>query len=212
MASTAMYVQYGAGLCGPSAWVNFDVSPTLRLQRLPAVGPLFSRIGPAFPRTVRYGDIVAGLPIARESCAAIYCSHVLEHLTLVDLRTALANTHAYLRPGGRFRLVLPDLEQLARSYIANPEAGASISFMNDSRLGEARRPRGLGGMLRSVFGHTAHLWMWDYKSLRHELESVGFRDVRRAAFGDSGDAMFDVVEDPERWHESLGMECFRPPA
>ena len=66
-----------------------------------------------------------------QSASAIYCSHVLEHMSLDEFRTTLRNVFSYLRPGGTFRLVLPDIEQLAKSYLADPDAGASVRFMQD---------------------------------------------------------------------------------
>jgi hypothetical protein len=32
---TKIYIQYGCGLSAPKEWTNFDVSPTLRIQKLP---------------------------------------------------------------------------------------------------------------------------------------------------------------------------------
>lgn len=204
------YVQYGAGLCGPPGWLNFDISPSLRLQRLPLIGNVMRLVGPPFPTTIRYGDIVGGLPIGPHYCDAVYCSHTLEHLALADLRIALRNTFVHLRPGGRFRFVLPDLEQLAKDYLANTAADAALVFMKESYLGKSTRPRGIMRSLRTAFGNASHLWMWDYKSLERELVQVGFVGIRRAEIGDSGDPMFSDVEDPIRWHKCLGMECWRP--
>lgn len=204
------YVQFGAGLCGPEDWTNFDVSPTLRLQRLPLVGGLFGGIGPKFPKTVRYGDVIRGLPVAENSCDAIYCSHVLEHLSLADFRTALRNTYKYLKPGGRFRFVLPDLEQLISDYQASGGSDAAMKFMKDSYLGHESRKKGLAGLLRSSIGNSAHLWMWDYKAMEDELAKAGFVNIRRASYGDSGDAHFDSVEVEGRWQGALGVECFKP--
>ncbi len=208
--SAARYVQFGAGLCGPDGWTNFDISPTLRLQRLPLIGKLFGSIGPKFPAVVRYGDIIRGLPCVEASCDAIYCSHVLEHLSLDDFRTALRNTYKYLKPGGRFRFVLPDLEKLARDYISSTESDAALAFMRDSYLGHQSRPKNFLERLRGLFGNSAHLWMWDYKSISHELSDIGFARIRRAQFGDSGDARFDVVEDVDRWTGCLGVDCIKP--
>lgn len=209
---TPQYVQFGAGLCGPPNWMNFDISPTLRLQRLPIVGRLFRGIGPKFPETVRYGDIVRGLPLMDHSCDAIYCSHVLEHLSLEDFRTALARTYRYLKPGGRFRFVLPDLEALTREYLNSNDAGASHEFMLQTFLGQQTRPQGLLGFVRQFSGNSQHLWMWDFKAMSTELDRAGFLSIRRATFGDSGDSAFDVVERAERWDGHLGMECRRPAA
>ena len=57
------------------------------------------------------------------------------------------------------------------------------------------------------FGNSLHLWMWDYKSIKYELELAGFKDIRRATFGDSADRMFDTVEEKSRWENALGIEC-----
>ena len=105
------YVQYGCGFCAPATWRNFDASPTLRFERIPVIGSLYSRNASRFPDNVEYGDIVRGLPVANGSCRAVYCSHVLEHLSLDEFRRALRNTRAVLQDGAIFRLVMPDFEQ-----------------------------------------------------------------------------------------------------
>ena len=67
-----LYVQYGCGLSCPAGWLNFDASPTLRLQRLPAIGRLFVN-SVRFPDRVHYGDIRKGLPIADEFSGWYLC-------------------------------------------------------------------------------------------------------------------------------------------
>src|SRR5712691_5357503 len=108
--SNNLYVHYGSGWCAPPNWRNFDASPTLRFERIPVIGRLYTKNATRFPENIEYGDIVKGLPIEDESCKAIYCSHVLEHLSLEDFRVALRNTHKLLRKDGVFRFVMPDLE------------------------------------------------------------------------------------------------------
>jgi predicted SAM-dependent methyltransferase len=147
------------------------------------------------------------LPIATASCEAIYCSHILEHLSLEDLRTALTNTAQYLKPTGVFRLVVPDLEQLARAYLASAVEQPAMQFMEESHLGYQRRPRGFGGVVREWLGNSRHLWMWDYRSLSAELNRAGFRHIRRASFGDAEHRQFRDVEEPGRWENCLGIEC-----
>lgn len=110
-----VYVQYGCGWSAPEAWLNFDSSPTLRFERLPLIGKLYTRNARRFPANVRYGDVVKGLPVADKSCDGIYASHVLEHLAFADFEKALTNTFRYLKPGGTFRLVVPDLMRVKLS-------------------------------------------------------------------------------------------------
>lgn len=204
------YVQYGCGLCAPTTWRNFDASLTPRLQRIPVLGNRFTQGGNlVFPRNVERGDIVIGLPIPANSCKAIYCSHVLEHLTLTDFRSAIANTYGYLRPHGIFRFVLPDLEALAKEYLNDPSNNAASVFMERTCLGVKERSASITSVLRERLGHSKHLWMWDYKSLCNEMENAGFLCIRRAQFGDSQDPHFKDVEDLGRWEGCLGIECVK---
>jgi SAM-dependent methyltransferase len=207
---TGLYVQFGCGLSAPDGWLNFDSSPTLRAQRLPLLGRAVARATTIrFPESVRYGDIVKGLPVAEQSCRGVYASHVLEHLALDDLRAALRNTFRILEPGGVFRLVVPDLELMAKEYVSSTDPAAAIKFMQDSLLGETRRPRGSRAAFRLWLGNSDHRWMWDYKALRAQLEAAGFRSTRRAQFGDSSDRRFTEAEDPGRWQGALGIETYR---
>src|ERR1700733_13711284 len=101
----ALYVQYGCGTWVPEGWLNFDVSPTVRIQKIPLIG---RRLAPMrFPDEVRYGDICKGLPVSDGSVDGVYSSHVLEHLALEDMKLALRNTRKMMRAGGIFRLVIP---------------------------------------------------------------------------------------------------------
>ncbi len=206
MASSA-YVQYGCGLSAPPQWTNFDASPTLRVERLPVIGALATRGRTRFPANVRFGDIVKGLPVAPGSCDAIYCSHVLEHLALNDFRTALLNTRRLLREKGIFRLVVPDLRVAAARYLAARNDTAAMQFMTETALGSVDRQRGVRGLLRGWLGNSQHLWMWDFESLRPELERAGFSGIRSARFADSGDPMFAAVEEESRWTDAVGVEC-----
>lgn len=200
-------VQYGCGFSSAKGWLNFDSSPTLRFERLPVIGKLYTRNAQRFPDEVQFGDIVRGLPIPEGSCKAVYCSHVLEHLSRDDVDTALRNTYRLLQPGGTFRLVLPDLEQLAQSYLSSTGPHASSEFMENAGLGKTSRPRGLRGVVVDLIGNSAHLWMWDERSLGHKLREHGFSNVRRAAFGDWTDPAFAAVEDQSRFTGCLAMEC-----
>lgn len=203
-----MHVQYGSGLCAPASWRNFDSSPTLRVERSLIMGPLRRLSGKAlFPQNVEFGDIVTGLPIPASSCEAIYCSHVLEHLALEDFRKALANTHRYLKPGGTFRAVLPDMRYYIDQYLNDQRSDACSELLAVSRLGRPVRPRGFTAFVREWLGNCHHLWMWDYPAMEAELRNVGFRNVRRALCGDASDPLFSDVEDAGRWENSLGIEC-----
>lgn len=207
----AKYVQYGCGLCAPSQWINYDASPTLRIQKIPVIGKLLrSRLNVTFPSNVRYGDIIKGLPEEDDSCDGVFCSHTLEHLSLHDFRKALKNTYRIIRKGGVFRCVVPDLESGARKYLSaleNNDKAASIAFIGGTLLGVKERQRGLKGVITQMLSNAHHLWMWDHASMAEELRQAGFIDIRHCSFNDSLDQMFSLVEDEDRFREAVAIEC-----
>lgn len=207
-----IYVHYGCAFKAPKEWINFDVSPSLTLQKIPMIGAMVKKkLYAPFPANVRYGNITKGLPINEGSCEGVYCSHTLEHLSLLDFRMALKNTLKILKVGGIFRCVVPDLEYSAREYIKSLDRGdniASIEFLgNSTHLGIEKRPRGLEEFIRSFWGNSHHLWMWDIKSLSEELKNAGFSQIRACKFNDCEDEMFKLVEEIYRFENAVSIEC-----
>jgi hypothetical protein len=207
------HIQFGCGTCAPEGWRNFDAGPAFWVQKyLPFLKSLVIRKGyPDYPvRNMEYADVIAGLPVRPESANAVYCSHVLEHLALNEFRATVRNVFGYLQTGGRFRIVVPDIEYLTRQYCADSRPDAASQFLEASHLGEQNAKRGIRALPQLLFGRSNHLWMWDYKGMELELGNAGFANIRRARFNDSEDARFKEVEDPGRWENCLGVECTRP--
>jgi SAM-dependent methyltransferase len=208
MASSKRGINFGCGLSVGEGWLNYDASPTLRLQRLPFAGGLARKlVRPVGPAPAQYGDVVKGLPDQEATVDFVYCSHTLEHLALDDFRRSLKEVFRVLKPNGTFRGVLPDLQAEITRYLEDDAPTACSSFMEYTSLGQASRARGLRGMLQTVLGNSQHLWMWDYKGMERELQSAGFVDVRRASYGDSPFSEFGAVESRDRWEGCLGFEC-----
>lgn len=84
-------------------WLNLDFAPT--------------------SPTVRKANLLGRLPVADGAAALVYSSHFLEHVPRDLVPGFLRECWRVLRPGGVVRLVLPDLENLAREYLAMREAG-----------------------------------------------------------------------------------------
>lgn len=207
-----MNVQYGCGKCAPENWINFDISPTLRLEKIPLIGKLFVRKEwGAYPKNVKVGDILKGLPNIKEnSCEAVFCSHVLEHLHFYDLQTALKNTHKILKNGGTFRCVVPDMEFFVNHYIENKKKAdktACHRLVLGTLMAYDSPPKSFSQKISKIFGNSKHLWNYDFDSLALELEKAGFKDIRRAEFNDSNNKDFMTVEDYDRFHLSLAIEC-----
>ncbi len=217
------FVQYGCSYYAANGWINYDSSPSLLLSRIPVVGSQlyrFTRNREHFPKNVKFGNIVHGLPEQLGSCDGIYASHVLEHLSKSGCVCALQNTYLLLKPGGVFRVIVPDLESRVRRYLSDLESGstdANDRFLRSCYLGRETDPRGIAGRLRKMYGAADHLWMYDNPSMIASLESIGFTSIRHCSFGDSDEPMFTEVENRDRFFDSVlgvhevAIEARRPP-
>lgn len=209
-------VQYGCGWSAPDGWHNFDASPTLRFERIPVIGKLYTKNSRRFPANVMFGDIVRGLPFAENTVDCVYASHVLEHLSHRDCLTAVRNTYAMMKPGGIFRVIVPDLTWRAAAYLQAAQAGdrgAALAFMHSTALGLEERGQGIVRRAIAFFGVSRHLWFWDEAALTDALLAAGFRSVRRCDYGDSQAAAFAMVEDKGRFsedgHRELALEAIK---
>lgn len=215
MSSEKKYVQYGCGLSCPDGWLNFDVSPTLRIQKSPLIGRILrSKLNVIFPEKVKYGNIIKGLPsVSPNSCDGVYSSHTLEHLSLTDFRKSLKNTLSIMKSGAIFRCVMPDLEHGVRLYLEDVAAkriDANHRLMKWSEMGHISRPTNLFGFIKSHYSSSRHLYLWDELSLQKELEDAGFVQIRRCVFADCEDQHFQLVESKDRFENALAFECIKP--
>ena len=154
----------GAGPNAVPGWINIDLPPAeLAL------------------------DLRWGLPFADGSAALVYSAHCLEHQYLKDALHTLREIHRVLAPGGRVRLVVPDIETYARAYVEDDRA-----FFAERRRTWHWLPDGLthlmtvigyaGAGARAVDGADLHRYGYDFATLEFLLRRVGFHDVVRTAY------------------------------
>lgn len=96
---------FGCGKTFHAAWDNFDFQ-----SKHPEV------------RTV---NLLQPLALPDQSYEMVYSSHVLEHLPREMAAPILCEFKRILLPGGILRLVVPDLESIAREYLRQLEAAAN---------------------------------------------------------------------------------------
>jgi predicted SAM-dependent methyltransferase len=221
-----LYVQFGSGNEAVKGWLNFDASPTLRIQRTPIIGVFFrKKLNCLFDDEIMYGDIIKGLPIDFNSVDGLFCSHILEHLTMADVDTALKNCFNYLKPGCTFRIIVPDLEGYARKYIHSLSGENELSesffelpameFMFKTYLGKVNSRRGLILRIKEALSNSSHQWMWDYLSLKSLLMRHGFVDIEKFNKNECFDEQFLVPERDYQFGNSidtfaLAVQCRKP--
>ncbi len=218
MTDTKLYVQFGSGNEAIPGWLNFDASPTLRLQRIPVLGSLIApKLNCKFDDAIKFGDIVRGLPLAENSVDGLFCAHVLEHLSYQDFESALENSFRYLKPGGLYRIIVPDLVFFITNYVnanASEDQGvresACFDFCKKSGLGVHRSRRTLRSRLSDAFGGSRHLWMWDQAGLTKKLLEHGFVEIVEFEKGKSLDEMFNRPEREHQFAHGLCLQCRKP--
>ena len=203
----------GCGLIAPPGWINFDSSFTLKLTRTPIIGSSIIRIinGPDWPLSALCGDIVKGLKIPLESCDLIFASHVLEHISLSDFHIAMNNIYSYLKKGGIFRAIVPDLHYFIKKYnsqISDRSASskASFEFMEKMNIGYAHSRRNIFFRLFEAVKNSRHQWMWDAPSFFSAFVEHGFKGVRLCEYGNWSDVRFKLVEKKESYADSFCIE------
>jgi len=75
---------------------------------------------PVSPEVIAH-DLRRAFPFDDAAFDAVYGSHVLEHLEPAAARRLLQECFRILRPGGIIRIVVPDLESIARLYVSSLE-------------------------------------------------------------------------------------------
>jgi SAM-dependent methyltransferase len=192
-------INIGCGVSGIRGWHNLDNSPTVTLSRIPLLNRLLKT--PAWPRDVRRYDVRQGLRFADGSVRYIYSSHTFEHFTRAESLAIAQECFRVLAPEGILRIVVPDLELIARDYLADPRPTAAQTFL--SRLS-------LNHSLQDVFHPGSnHSQMLDAKALVHLLREAGFERVAVSSFGKSAIPEIDQIELEVRRGESLYVEACR---
>ena len=106
------YLNLGCGTSFDRSWVNVDLLPSA-------------------PEVIKH-DLYDPLPFADATFEFVYHSHVLEHLHRAHAKDFMVECRRVLKPGGIIRVVVPDLEELVRSYLASLE-GALAGDPTDAR-------------------------------------------------------------------------------
>lgn len=137
------YLNVGCGKRYHVDWVNIDILP-------------------ADPGIIHV-DGKNGFPFPDKSMDVVYHSHVLEHISCEHVSGFIRECHRVLKENGIIRVVVPDLEAIARNYLKyleesmNSGSATSIANYNWSiieLLDQLVRERSGGEMLRYLEGNV----------------------------------------------------------
>ena len=189
----------GPGLCSALGRVRNEIRMAVahgksvrKAKRLPLVGLRLNcgcgpnlkqgwiNIDPSNSEADLHLDLRRPLPFRNGSATAIYSEHFFEHLEYpAETSVFLAESLRILKPGGRFRVGVPDTEWPIMSY----------AFGDDLFFEKAREfwhPRWCDTRMHNINYHfrqgTEHKYAYDYETLEKILIEAGFSSVTRASF------------------------------
>jgi ubiquinone/menaquinone biosynthesis C-methylase UbiE len=219
----AVRLNLGCGPNPPAGWVNLDGSWNAWFSHHPLLRGALRRVGliNAGNQGARWNvapvvhDLTQPLPFPENTFSAIYASHVLEHLYRTQADALLGECRRVLRPGGVLRIVVPDLQFLARDYLQARNGGStalnrwSAADTLNRKLGFRGTRPPAGNLLFRFYAQWkdfhSHKWMYDSDSLRHALEVAGFDPVLEKEFRSSQIPGIEEVEDPSRVLDGAGI-------
>lgn len=169
---------FGCGTTFHPAWDNYDFVPC--------------------GAEVRSVDLRRPLPFDDNVYDAVYSAHTLEHLPRNEAPRVLAEFRRILKPGGILRIVVPDLELMARTYLeqleravaGDGEGQANHAWMSVEMIDQMTRTFRGGFMGR----------MWRSRPLRSRRfieDRLGTEAAAFLAAVDSGDSKFGGTIAPQ---------------
>lgn len=159
-------------------------------------------------------DLQRGLPFPDGSFDGVFSEHVLEHFTKQAGLFLAVEVARVLRPGGVFRVIVPDGEFVMRSYFDDPEG--LIGYRGSRGPDIDPESMRMGGtamdMVNSFFRQRyEHQFMYDWLTMKRVLEHAGFQDVLRCSFQESAATLGLEIDDEKYEQESLYVEGRKPP-
>lgn len=192
-------LQLGTGSNPYEGWLNTDIADYRRRGE------------------IVYLDTSRRFPLPDESFDSVFSEHLIEHLRYDDGLHLLNECYRVLRPGGRVRVATPSLRQLARLYEQELTdlQRRYLRWSVDSFLehADAALP---GFVVNNMFHNFAHRFIYDDQTLRHALETTGFREVTQWPVGESDDPALTNLERHMRSaaefnaYETVVLEARRP--
>jgi predicted SAM-dependent methyltransferase len=145
-------------------------------------------------------DFQRPLPFDDGVLDGVFCEHVLEHFSQEDGQRMAAEVRRILRPGGVFRVIVPDAELVLKRYFEAPEA-----LVDDRGAGQGTAMEAVNSYFRQRYEHQ---FMYDWPTLSQTLRRAGFRIVVRCCYSPAPpDCAPWRIDDEKYARESLYVEA-----
>ncbi|MEM6285232.1 MAG: methyltransferase domain-containing protein [Chloroflexota bacterium] len=185
----------GCGFDIREGWLNVDIE-NWKKRKPDATGAFVAH------------DLRRPLPLPDQSCDYIYSSHFWEHLDYQTGYAMMQDVFRMLKPGGTFRVVVPDYLKYSAAYV-NGDDAFFTTLENAMPDGWVRRVPGAecvtDHMHFLAYQWGEHKCLYDPERMEKMLKVAGFTDVRQVDFDPDMD-----IDHVAYTGYSLYMEATRP--
>jgi Methyltransferase domain len=178
-----MKLHLGCGSQVFDGWINVDYALGAWLARVPLF-PQFNRKFKIFnldwDSRIHLHNLTRRFPWQDESAEVVYSAHTLEHFSREHGRHFLTESHRVLKKGGIIRIIVPDLQYIARQYVDGQLPADQFLHALGVLYGSYGNNR-LKNRL-SYLLEFPHKCMYDTSTLQRILEEIGFQAASRGPF------------------------------
>ena len=210
-------VNLGCGTKTNFEWNNVDFTPYARIRQKMWLAKILRKCGLLselrwerlnhMDQDIICWNLKRGIPFPDKTFDVVYHSHLLEHLPKSDALVFLTECHRICKTGGIIRVVVPDLEHMARTYleaVSRLDSGDESAWCNyddvvygmfdqmvrQQAIGTNAQKRMLArfeAMIRGGPERTGerHRWAYDRFSLARGLSNAGFANIAVRSFDKS---------------------------
>ncbi len=148
-------------------------------------------------------DLREELPFPSGSCVLTYSEHFFEHLDYPEEALLfLRECYRILKPKGTFSVGVPDAEWPIRAYVGEPQYAGWFDVVQRERYPKWLITK-MDCVNYSFRQGTEHRYAYDFDTLKHVLETVGFIDVKRRDFNPDLDSKI-------REYTTLYVDAIKP--
>lgn len=126
-------------------------------------------------------DLSAGLPFQDGVADFMHTEDFIDQLELEGARAFLRECHRILKPGGVIRVLTPDVHQLCRMYINEPEA---LKTLWRDHVGVPLQFGTAAEIVNVGMRFAGHTFLYDLETFSALAASCGF-EARQVTFNDS---------------------------
>jgi predicted SAM-dependent methyltransferase len=167
-------LQLGAGGNDPTGWLNTDIAPT---------------------RDEVYLDATKRFPFPDGSFHYVFSEHMISVVSWEGGIAMLKECYRVLAPGGKLRVVTPNLAKFVQLLTGNPDADAQRFIAAKLRLTGWPESPVTGAY---IFNRQVREWgtqfLYDPATLRKSLELAGFKQITEYRVDEKTDPIFSEAE------------------